>query len=248
MKISGLTGLIIISAVVAITAVVFSLINKPMFFKTSDNVKIAYDLYEVNQPKGWLILAHMMPATKESWRDFAVELQKYGYESLAVDLRGHGESGGGPDGFKKFSDGEHQASIRDLEAGWEFLKSRGAAPEKSAVIGASIGANLSLQFAVSGAPIKNIILLSPGLNYRGIITLPLAKELENNRELLIATSKDDDDNAAESRQLYEAAPQSINKHLILFDRGGHGTDLLGHPEEYNLIKSIRQFLTDGSIY
>ena len=75
-------------------------VDDTMFLTASDNKKIAYDLYEVKNPKGWLILTHMMPATKESWQDFAGEAQKLGYESITIDLRGHGESDGGPDGYQ----------------------------------------------------------------------------------------------------------------------------------------------------
>ena len=113
---------------------------------TTDGRKIAGNFYSVPNPRGWLLLAHMMPATKESWDNFAKSMQESGYASLAIDLRGHGKSSGGPDGYKSFTDAMHQASIYDLDAGWDFLKLRGAVPEKTALIGASIGANLALQF------------------------------------------------------------------------------------------------------
>ncbi|OGY67883.1 MAG: hypothetical protein A3H63_01910 [Candidatus Harrisonbacteria bacterium RIFCSPLOWO2_02_FULL_45_10c] len=212
----------------------------------SDSVPVVGTLYGVKEPAGWLLLTHMMPATKESWQNFADTMRQQGYESLAIDLRGHGKSAGGPNGYAQFSDAEHQASIHDLEAGWDFLKSRGAVPEKTAFVGASIGANLSLQAAVA-IPVKNIILLSPGLNYRGILTLPLAKQLKNSQSLLVATSKDDDANAVEARQLFDRA-SALNKHLVIFDNGGHGTNLLNHPEEYDLVRTIQKFLNDGSIY
>ena len=118
---------IVILIILVIFAVIFIDSRKSnksdMFLNTSDNKKIAANLYKVENPKGWLILVHIMPATKESWKDFANEAQKIGYESLAIDLRGHGESEGGPDGYQKFSDVEHLNSIHVLEASWEFLKS-----------------------------------------------------------------------------------------------------------------------------
>ena len=40
-----------------------------IFLSTKDNIKIAADLYEVENPAGWLVLVHMMPATKESWTE-----------------------------------------------------------------------------------------------------------------------------------------------------------------------------------
>ena len=64
---------VVISVVIAVVIVKY---NPNMFFTTKDNVKIAYKLYEVSQPKGYLLLAHMMPATKESWDEFAKFMQK----------------------------------------------------------------------------------------------------------------------------------------------------------------------------
>src|SRR3989344_3655754 len=39
-----------------------------------------------------VVLLHMMPATKESWEGFQQMLADSGFQSLAIDLRGHGES------------------------------------------------------------------------------------------------------------------------------------------------------------
>lgn len=224
--------------------------NKEMHLITSDNIKIAYDLYEVKNPKGRLILAHMMPATKESWRDFAGELQKLGYESLAIDLRGHGESEGGPDGYKNFSDREHQVSINDLEAAWEFLKSRGVTPDKTVLIGASIGANLSLQFLTEHPKISGGAFLSPG-DYKGIDSKVLVKKLSPNQKIIFAASRKDDrsagNNAVQNQEYYNLASQVKNRHLILFDGAGHGTELLDLIKEFDLSQAIIKFLDYGSI-
>lgn len=218
--------------------------------KTEDGVKIAANLYSVYKPHGWLLLIHMMPATKESWRGFAGESQKHGYESLAIDLRGHGKSDGGPDGYKNFSDAEHQASILDLEAAWEFLKSRGAAPEKTVLIGASIGANLSLQFLTEHPEINGGVLLSPG-NYKGIDSGVLAAKLSPNQKVIFAASRKDErsagNNAVQNQEYYDLASQVKNRHLILFDGAGHGTELLDLKNELDLTKEIMKFLNNGSV-
>ncbi len=230
----------------------------------SDGKKIAADFYPVKNLKAWLLLTHMMPATKESWDDFAKSMQESGYASLALDLRGHGESEGGPDGYQKFSDAEHQAGIRDLEAGWEFLKSQGAVPEKLTVIGASIGANLSLQFLTVHPEIAGGVLLSPG-DYKGIDSGALVKKLDANQKIIFAASRLDErsagnprmqraeqssyagNNAEDNQRYYNSAAQVKNRHLILFDGAGHGTDLFLLEKEYNLIEAIRKFISNGTI-
>lgn len=217
---------------------------------TSDNVKIAAKLYKSESEKGWLILTHMMPATKESWNEFAKEMQNFGYTSLAIDLRGHGESAGGPNGYNQFSDTEHQASINDLKAAWEYLKSNGANPERTYLIGASIGANLSLQFLTEHSEFAGGILLSSG-NYKEIDSGLLVKKLSKNQKIVFVASRQDEqpagNNAEQNQQYYNSASQVKVRHLILFDGAGHGTDLFALKKEFNLVEAIKRFLDSGNI-
>ena len=219
-------------------------------FKTTDNKSIHANLFRAENPKGWLLFIHMMPADRESWNEFAEEAQNVGYESLAIDLRGHGESDSGPNGYLNFSDAEHRASIADLEAGWEFLQSRGAVADKTTVIGASIGANLSLQFLTQHPEISGGVLLSPG-NYKGIDSALLVKKLAGNQKIIFAASRKDDmvtgNNAEQNQQYYNLATQVKNRHLILFDGVGHGTGLFKLKTEYDLSKATINFLNNGFI-
>lgn len=249
----------LIPAGIAIAIAVLSVfILNNLFFKSmpsiekislaaADGQKISANFYNSPDAKGWLLLTHMMPATKESWNSFAQEMQKNGYSAIAIDLRGHGESQGGPDGYKEFSDEEHKASISDLEAAWNFLKSRGAIPEKTAVIGASIGANLSLQFLAVHPDIAKGVLLSAGLDYRGVKTEMAAKNLNISQSIVLAASKNDDGNAGENQLLFKALPDKMNKHLIIFERGGHGNSMFSAADELNLADAIKKFLEYGSI-
>ena len=70
----------------------------------------------------------MMPATKESFHQLAEEFQNIGYESIAIDLRGHGESDKGSE------------SILDLEIAVDYLvKNRGAKSDKFLFLGVFLG-------------------------------------------------------------------------------------------------------------
>lgn len=202
--------------------------------KTSDNIKIVGNYFKVDQnPIGWVLLLHMMPATKESWNDLSKKLQNVGYESLAIDLRGHGES---DLDFTKFTDKEHQKSILDVEAAIEFLKSKGAIVDKICLIGASIGANLSLKYISEHAEFKKATLLSPGLNYRGITTEYMVDKLKQGQKVLFISAGDDGENSAEVRQLFNRVPDGVEKKFEIYKIGGHGTDILmGHPELSDLI-------------
>lgn len=207
---------------------------------TSDNKQIAFVYYEAENPKRWIIFLHMMPAVKESWGDLAKKFQQAGYASIAIDLRGHGESEGGPDGYKNFSDSDHQNSVYDIDAAVEFLKQKGAVAEKTSFIGASIGANLSLQYIAEHTEFKAAVLLSPGFNYRGVQTEPTVKRLKPDHRVFFVSSQDDvrssGNNAEQNRGLFEIVPAGIEKKLQIYKSGGHGTDLLENiPELSGLI-------------
>ncbi len=218
-----------------------SILNKPkpgsmnkISLATKDGVKIAADLYSVDNAVGWLVLVHMMPATKESYKDLATRLQRLGHESVAIDLRGHGESDGGPNGYLKFSDADNQKSILDLEAATSYLiQERGAAPDKIYFIGASIGANLSLQYIGEHLEYKTAILLSAGLNYHGIKTEPLVKNLKAGQKVFLVSAKDDDNNVEESQKLFDLTSVGIEKEIKIYNSGGHGTDILGNQSDLN---------------
>lgn len=201
-----------------------------MKLTTSDGANIAYDWYPADKPAGYLVLVHMMPATKESWKEFATAAQKGGFASIAIDLRGHGESDGGPQGYNAFADEEHQQSIKDIEAAVEFLKKEGAVPEKIILVGASIGANLCVRYLSEHPAVKSVVLLSAGESYRGIHILPMLAKLQKGQSLLFFASEDDvrsgGNNASVSKRLAEAVPEGVKRGLVIFSAGGHGTDLL----------------------
>lgn len=198
--------------------------------KTSDRVKIAGAHYKMPAGSPGILLLHMMAATRDSWQGFAGKLNEAGIGALAIDLRGHGESDGGPEGYKSFSDGEHQKSIEDVRAGIAFQK---AEPHEPLFIaGASIGANLALQYMAENNEISRTILLSPGINYKGIETLPLAQKIKPEKQVYVVAAKDDQNVEGADKQaqeIYDAL--NCKKELKIFEVGGHGTDILdAHPD------------------
>jgi len=204
-------------------------------FTTEDGVEIIGDFYEVNTSKYGGILIHMMPSDRKSWKDLALKLKESGYSVLAIDLRGHGESINSTKGlldYKKFSNEEHQASIYDIKAASKFLESKGYPITNQFLIGASIGANLSLQFLSLNNDLKCAILLSPGLDYRGIkLENYLRKEL--GEKLLVITTKEDLQSYPSINKIKEIAPSST---ILEYPGNAHGTEILNQfPELYDKI-------------
>lgn len=199
--------------------------------KTNDNVNLVGTYYQATGTTGVLLL-HMMPATKESWESFATKLQSAGFNVLAIDLRGHGESDGGANGYKNFSDADHQASIHDVEAAVEFLKSKKVS--QISIAGASIGANLALWYMADHPDIKKGILLSAGYNYHGVVTEPYAAALKTDQAVYFVGNEDDMRSSGHSaadmaRGLYEKT--NAKKVIKIFKGAGHGTDIfISHLE------------------
>jgi len=213
-------------------------------FQTKDGFTIAADYYPARDPasKKGALLIHMMPATKESWRAFAPLLAAKDYRVLAIDLRGHGESAGGPSGYQRFSDSQHQASINDVEAGVRFLEERGVVSRDLVLIGASIGANLALEFMAENPAVGRAVLLSPGLDYRGIKAEPLMAKLKSGQAVLMVGSDDDPQSDGKViRALALAAPTGVRVDSRLYQKAGHGTNMFGR-ESPDLAQEILNWL------
>jgi len=207
-------------------------------FNTTDGVSIVGNFFAgAASDAPAVLLLHMMPAIKESWDGFAQNLYRAGYQVLAIDLRGHGESTKVKDlrlkikelDYHTFSDAEHQASILDVEAAREWLIGRGAAAEQIFVGGASIGANLALQYLAEHADARAVFILSPGLDYRGIKTEQYMQKLLPGQRVFLATSEDDGYSALSVDTLKVMRPDRVT--LRVLESGGHGTKMFdSHPE------------------
>ena len=141
-------------------------------FVTDDGVHIAADWTTAPTTIGAAILVHMLPSTKESWGSFQQQLARRGIASLAIDLRGHGDSRTTDDGrtldYRAFSDQDQRLSIQDLIAAYEWIRGRGIDQGRIAAVGASIGANLALRLLAEEPTMPCALLLSPAISYHGV--------------------------------------------------------------------------------
>ncbi len=165
-----------------------------------------------------VILLHMLGSNRQVWTDngFAETLAQNGCVVLAVDMRGHGDTGG---------DREWVKAEDDLRRVWQWLIDREQVDgARAAVIGASIGSNIALRLAASEPAMQTAVLLSPGLDYRGVTTAD-ALAGYGERPLLIVASQEDSYAANSSRTLSEQAQGETS--LQLYDGAGHGTNMFG---------------------
>ncbi len=181
------------------------------------------------------LLAHMLGKDRSTYADFQRLLAEAGISSLAIDMRGHGDSTGeGSVSYTGFSEEQWAAAVNDFKAGLEYLRSRDDVdPAKLCIVGASIGANLAVIAAadevVAGEndPPACLVLLSPGVSYHGIRPSPRGHDL-GVMPVFIASAEADTQSFRGAQSLSQAARGG---ELHAFEGGAHGTDLFtAYPE------------------
>jgi len=215
-------------------------------FQTSDDVTIVGNYYNAGPGTPIVLMLHMMPATKESWDDLAIGLLGLEYSSLAIDLRGHGEST--KQGEKTldhidFSDEEHRLLKLDIDGAIDFIKENHQVElSKVAVIGASIGANLVFNTLVKHDEIPTGIALSPGLDYKGVEPSEDLQKMSASQSVLLVASDDDGYSFDSIRQLKDVVMGEVE--MIELRDAGHGTNMfLAEPELFErVIDWIRERL------
>jgi pimeloyl-ACP methyl ester carboxylesterase len=209
---------------------------------TSDGVRLIADHYLTDSPNGYtLLLLHMMPADRRSWANFASQANLAGFHCLVPDLRGHGQSleqkletrnsklETKTLDFHSFSDAQHRTSYQDLQACIDFLQTQDVPLQKTVLIGASIGANLALWYAHDHPEIPASVLISPGLDYRGILSEKLAQTLSPSQATLLITGQQDKYPAQTVKRLQAAL--NGEKQVIILPDAAHGTHLFQtHPK------------------
>ncbi len=188
-------------------------------FNTSDGFKIVGNLYKSGKKS--IILMHQFTRNKDSYKSLQKKLAEQGFTSLAIDLRGHGESldqRGIKRPYTTFVEADFRDMEKDTEAAKKFLEGQGF--QVYAVAGASIGANTALNFCAKNESVKKCVLLSPGLNYKGIGTESQAEKVK--AEILIVASKEDEYSFSSSKAL---AKKISNAQMLELENAGHGTDM-----------------------
>ena len=199
----------------------------PLELAGADGLKIFATFYPVktSNPPG-LVLLHGLGSDSGAWAVFAQRAQQMGYACLAFDLRGHGRSvdlGGQRLSYKFFKEEDWQRAVRDIGVAWTALRDHGANPTNCALVGVSLGANLALAYAVEHEEVPSIVLISPGLDYKGIKTESAIVAL-GQRPVLLVGGKDDTYSASTCETLKKAAVGLCE--IRMYAGSAHGMDLI----------------------
>ncbi|MCB9779479.1 MAG: alpha/beta fold hydrolase [Alphaproteobacteria bacterium] len=193
--------------------------------KAEDGAKVHARVSKSDGAKKGIVLVHMLGRDATDWDMVGEKLAARGMTAIAPDLRGHGSSAkAGTD----LTDADYRDMLLDVRAAKSWLKAQGVT--EVSCMGASIGANLCLQAGAEDPSIVNEVLLSAGLNYKGVVTPPALSEY-GNRPLLIVASDDDRPALQAANLLHDKAKGQV--HLELLSQAGHGTKMLnraGHLE------------------
>lgn len=221
----GIRRVLLVCGILLCTTRLLSAPTREVVFTTADSVTIHGTLYlcDGNQKSPALVLLHMLKQKRQDWDAFAREAVQAGFVVLTIDLRGHGQSVKAASrtlDVKEFSNAEFAAMLEDVKSAVSFLRNEASVDANClSLIGASIGANLALKYAATDTAIQSIVLLSPGLEYRGLTTEEAMKTYGNRPALLVAAR--DDDYSYDSVQKLAVLARGLVKQQ-LYESAGHG--------------------------
>jgi dienelactone hydrolase len=196
-----------------------------------DGVVLVGTFLTANKPNSpALLLLHQWESDRHSWDDFARRLQDDGFNVLAIDGRGFGESIKRADGTS-VAEGRTEADVKamlgDVGASFDFLsRQKDVDPDRVGIIGASYGSSLALMFAAENPKVAAVALLSPGLNYFGNMQTEPAITNYRSRPVFLAAAKDDPESFNAVTRLKVLTSEPDRAMAVSVVKGGHGTALL----------------------
>ncbi|MEC8423564.1 MAG: alpha/beta fold hydrolase [Myxococcota bacterium] len=187
---------------------------------TEDGTAVHARVDAVRGAEKGIVLVHMAGRSAGDWSHLSDKLARAGHSVIAPDLRGHGQNRSAEDD-SELEDEQYAKMIQEVQASVKHLRESGVTQVSCA--GASIGANLCLRAAAIDPGIVNLVLLSPGLNYKGVKTVDAIQAYGDRPVLLVAS--EDDNFAFRSASVLETKASGQRKFAILQD-AGHGTKML----------------------
>lgn len=214
----------------------------PVEFQTADGVTIhgwyihAGD-HEVDRSQlaqvPAVVLLHMNRGRKEDWEPLFLALRERGIASLAVDMRGHGESTKGAKGedlARRVAERDpelYRSMWQDAAAAVRWLEEFGHKAERIGLAGASVGCSVAIDAARRDSRLQVVAALTPGENYLGVPTMEHLKDW-GERALLVVTSEEEAPKGPKA--IYELLSRREEARVELWtlkEKEIHGTRMFG---------------------
>ena len=194
-----------------------------------DGVRLVGSFYEAPKPDSpALLLLHQWQSDRHSYDEFAKKMQAAGFNVLAIDGRGFGESTKKADGSTVSAgrmNTDVQSMLGDVAAAFDHLaKNKMVDPKRIGIVGASYGSSLALIFAAARPEVAALALLSPGLDYFGNMPTTPAIKKYGRRPVFMAAAEDDKESAEAVKSLGGGDTDATHVQRI-YPNGGHGTAL-----------------------
>ena len=207
----------------------FEFTSKILTYQTKDkaNIEATLLLPKTNSPKSGIVFVHMWARDRMTYWGLPEYLATYGYPSIYMDLRGHGNSTF-PHSKIKITTKDKKKSYsdfyQDILPAFGILNGQQMVKKDHLIlIGASLGCPLGLNAAkYFKDSIAGMIFLAPAIEYFDVNCLPALNELQKKPAYAIVEKTD---------RSYRSALHFFNqfegyKTLIKLTSVGHGTDIL----------------------
>ncbi len=216
-------------------------------FESKDSLPITADLYEIDNPKGTILLCHRSHFNRGEYEEVAPKLNELGFSCLAIDQR----SGMNVYGFvneastlakqKGLPTGYLDAK-QDIEASVDYLYKK-THKKPIVLVGSSYSAALALLIGKSTNKVKAIAAFSPGEYLKGLDVAELIKGLT--KPTYVTSAKKE---IAEVSKIIRSIDAKYVTHFKPQAEGAHGSKALWSSVDGNegYWESFNQFLLDQS--
>ena len=215
--------------------------------KSYDGTVLKGTYFPAAKPGPAVLLYHQSNRTRKEWDMVARQLAAAGINTLTVDVRGHGETGG----QESHGEARKKQWPLDLDAAFQYLISQPGVKRDVIGIGGAgvIGVENSVETARRhSAEVKSLVLLSGETLREGLDFLRQASQLP---ELFVVADDDEYPPIVEAMELLYITASSPSRKFVHYSasheapwlwyepfdigkvpaKGGHGTDLFKpHPE------------------
>jgi pimeloyl-ACP methyl ester carboxylesterase len=222
--------------------------------KSSDGTPLKATYFAAAKPGPGVLLLHQSNRDRKSWDRVAAQFAAAGFNTLTLDMRGFGESGGTRGDFKRMPE--------DVDTALEILMSQPGVDHQVIALGGAgwLGVTYSVEAARRHPnDIKSLVLMSGETGRDGLQFLHQASQLP---ELFVFSDEDEYPPTQDAMKLLYVTASSPSKKLVHYPaaedaawlwyetsdagrvpaHGGHGTDMFKlHPELPGII--VQWFLT-----
>jgi pimeloyl-ACP methyl ester carboxylesterase len=193
----------------------------PVEVTAPDGLVLKGDWYLVDAQRPTVLLLHQLYANRTSWNSYIGTLTGAGFNVLAVDLRGHGQTRGRTNWGK---------ALDDVAVWTSWLRNTaGVRGDAISMMGSSIGSALAIVGCGRDSACRTAIAISPGWSYYGIAVEGVLKNELQGRQILIIYAQRDRFPALGVPRMVAAAPQVIVEQK--YAGNTHGMNLLSQQAD-----------------